>query len=214
MARFLRHSVQALGVTTPSPRRRLEDELWAADAAPAVEVPDEGGPEWPSSAALVEADAELAWGVVPVLGWFVAEGVSLPVSSSMAPDTAPRSLFPERGDGGRRGARRQGELRSRVSVQSRGRFRRPRCDSEGVRMIRGRVAWLPCDMLGRDLAGLGRALVREWRAALARLARGVATEDGGREEEENSDSGDGGYGNGDGGGRGRRGEERSGIAGG
>lgn len=42
LARFLRHSVHALGVTTPRPRRRFEDVVGTATAAEGVpEAPDD-----------------------------------------------------------------------------------------------------------------------------------------------------------------------------
>lgn len=39
LARFLRHSVQALGVTTPRPRRRLEEAAAGRGAEGALGVP-------------------------------------------------------------------------------------------------------------------------------------------------------------------------------
>lgn len=53
LARFLRHSVQALGVTTPRPRRRLEEVVGRATAAEGVpEAPDDES-SWPGVAAPV-----------------------------------------------------------------------------------------------------------------------------------------------------------------
>lgn len=103
LARFLRHSVQALGVTTPRPRLRFE--FWALDVEPGV---------LPAVACEVEA---VVWGVLPVLGWLGPEGVWLLLSRL---SMATRRKRRRRGGGGSGG---EVETMRRRATQLTGRSR-------------------------------------------------------------------------------------------
>ena len=84
-ARFLRHSVQAFGVTTPSPRLRFEFCV-LEDCAPAVwfeawlaDEPVAAGVEWLCDGVPELPDVEAPCGVLSVLApdWFGTDGVWL-----------------------------------------------------------------------------------------------------------------------------------------
>lgn len=163
-ARFFRHSVQALGVTTPRPLLRL---LSCADGVPepeagfvAAEAPEAEG-------------AEPVCGVLPALGWLAPEYVWLLLSSSASIGTRSGS-----GSGSRRGRSRDTwalELvASRVAAQGQNQRRKIVGATFRGRRLVAEAIWSRGSPLGHAASGGGSLRKAEVSAAARRQQSRVA----------------------------------------
>lgn len=96
LARFLRHSVQALGVTTPRPRRRFEGAPAGRAADGALGVPtvveEEESAAWPCApveeAGVLPAEGLRGGGGIAVADGVAAVGVGVEVSAELGCEVA------------------------------------------------------------------------------------------------------------------------------